>query len=91
MVVVHSQQLGFHRGEVDRVAAAACVGNELLGAAAGSAELAEGDRVAAGLGGEVPAKAELVGPLPEQPVREVGEGALAAGGDPVVLDPPAEV
>ncbi len=51
-----------------------------LGASAGAAQCAEGDRVAAGLGGEVAAEAEHPPPLAEQRVAgDVCRGVGAAG------------
>ena len=71
--------------QVESGAGAVGVGDPGLGTLARAAQLAEGDRVAAGLGGEVAAEAEHVRPLAEQPVRRragvLVDGASALAGE----------
>src|SRR6478736_913741 len=54
-------------------------GGATLEPGAGAAQPTEGDAVAAGLGGEVPAEAEHVGPLAQQGVRTLGQRLVGGG------------
>ena len=88
LVRVVGEELGLELAQVDVGAGAVGLGDPGLCTLARAAELAEGDRVAAGLGGEVPPEAEGVRPLAEQPVRRVpvlvdsgrAAGEVARGG-----------
>ena len=65
LFLVVGEQLGLEVAKVDAPAFTVCGCDALLGSLPCSTQLAEGDRVAAGLRGEVAAKPESVSPLAE--------------------------